>query len=135
MNRLRGLISGIESNGHISLVDVTVGADTFSAILLESPDNVAYLRLGNEVQVLFKATEVSLAKELNGLLSLRNRIRGKVSEIRHGAILSEVVFEYQGQSLRSIVTSRAVKCLDLDEGDEVDALIKANEVSLTEVGV
>ncbi|MBI1174019.1 MAG: tobe domain protein [Sideroxydans sp.] len=132
MNRLRGQITGIESNGHISLVDVAVGDDTFAAILLESPNSAPYLAVGNTVSVLFKETEVSLAKELAGLLSLRNRIRGTVRQIRHGAILSEVVLDYRGQPLTSIVTSRAVKRLELKEGDEVDALIKANEVSLME---
>lgn len=133
MNRLRGQISGIESNGHISLVDVAVGADTFAAILLESPDSSPYLAVGNQVDVLFKETEVSLAKELSGLLSLRNRIRGTIRQIRHGEILSEVVLDYQGRPLTSIVTSRAVRRLNLKEGDEVDALVKANEVSLMEI--
>lgn len=133
MNRLRGQISSIESNGHISLVDVVVGDDTFAAILLESPDSAPYLAIGNQVQVLFKETEVSLAKELAGLLSLRNRIRGTIRQIRHGEILSEVLLDCNGQPLTSIVTSRAVKRLKLEEGDEVEALIKANEVSLMEV--
>jgi molybdate transport system regulatory protein len=133
MNRLCGQISGIESNGHISLVDVAVGDDTFTAILLESPDSAPYLAIGNPVDVLFKETEVSLAKELTGLLSLRNRIRGTIKQIRHGEILSEVLLDYNGQPLTSIVTSRAVKRLNLKEGDKVEALIKANEVSLMEV--
>lgn len=133
MNRLRGQISGIESNGHISLVDVAVGDDTFAAILLESPDSAPYLAVGKPVQVLFKETEVSLAKELAGLLSLRNRIRGTIRQIRLGEILSEVLLDCNGQPLTSIVTSRAVKRLNLAEGDEVEALIKANEVSLMEI--
>ena len=37
MNRLRGQIQGVESNGHVSLVDVAVNGDTFACILLESP--------------------------------------------------------------------------------------------------
>lgn len=132
MNRLRGQITGIESNGHISLVDVAVGDDIFAAILLEAPDSAPYLAVGNRVYVLFKETEVSLAKNLSGLLSLRNRVRGTVQLIRHGAILCEVVLDYRGQPLTSIITSRAVKRLNLQQGDEVEALIKANEVSLME---
>lgn len=133
MNRLRGQISGIESNGHISLVDVSVDGETFVAILLEAPQNAPYLQVGNEVDVLFKETEVSLAKNLSGLISLRNRIHGKVRQIRHGEILSEVVLDYRGQPLTSIVTSRSIVRLDIKEGDEVEALIKANEVSLMEI--
>ena len=132
MNTLRGKISGIESNGHVSLVDVTVGDDTFSAILLESPDDAPYLKSGNEVTVLFKETEVSLAKNLSGQISLRNRMSATVKQIRLGEILGEVVLDYRGQAVVSIVTSRSVKRLGLVEGDEVEALVKANEVSLME---
>lgn len=132
MNQLRGRIAGVETNGFVSLVDVTVGGDTFTAILLETPANAPYLVAGREVLVLFKESEVSLAKNLSGLLSLRNRIRAQVRGIRRGEILSEVMLDYQGQSVTSIVTTRAVQRLALAEGDEVEALIKANEVSLQE---
>ena len=132
MNRLRGQITGIESNGHISLVDVAVNGDTFAAILLEAPDSAAYLAVGNPVDVLFKETEVSLAKNLSGLISLRNRMRATVQHIRQGEILSEVVLDYRGQPLTSIITSRSIQRMEIREGDEVEALIKANEVSLTE---
>lgn len=132
MNELRGRIAAIETNGFVSLVDVAVGSDTFTAILLETPASAPFLAAGREVAVLFKETEVSLAKNLSGLLSLRNRIRTRVQGIVRGEILSEIRLDYQGQALTSIVTARAVERLALQEGDEVEALIKANEVSLRE---
>lgn len=132
MNQLRGCITHLESNGFVSLVDVAVGDDTFTAILLESPASAPYLAVGREVQVLFKETEVSLAKNLSGQLSLHNRLHGKVQHIKHGAILSEVALDYAGQTVTSIITSRAVERLNLQAGDAVEALIKANEVSLME---
>ena len=133
MNRLLGIITAIESNDHLSLVDVAVGQDSFTAMLLETPQSAPHLKVGNRVAVLFKETEVSLAKNLSGKISLRNRVRGTVRQIRHGDILCEVVLERDGQTLTSIITSRAVKRLELQEGDEVEALVKANEVSLVEV--
>ncbi len=134
MNELRGRITAVESNDFVSLVDVAVGADSFTAILLETPASAPYLAAGREVRVLFKDTEVSLAKNLSGLLSLRNRLQARVKHIRRGAILSEVVLDYQGQGVTSIVTTRSVDRLGLRDGDEVEALIKANEVSLMEAG-
>ncbi len=132
MNQLRGRIAAVETNGFVSLVDVAVGSDTFTAILLETPASAPYLAAGREVQVLFKETEVSLAKGLSGLLSLRNRIRARVQDIRRGEILSEVALDYHGHTLASIITTRAVARLALQAGDEVEALIKANEISLRE---
>ena len=133
MNRLHGRIALIESNGFVSLVDVTVGADTFTATLLETPASAPYLVVGNAVHVLFKETEVSLAKNLSGQISLRNRIKGTVRHIRRGAILCEVELDYRGQAITSIITARAVLRLALAEGDEVEALVKANEVALMEM--
>jgi len=130
MNRLPGIISAIESNQHLSLVDVRVGQDSFTAMLMETPSNAPYLKLGNVVVVVFKETEVSLAKNLSGQISLRNRIKGTVKHIKRGEILTEVMLDYQGQTVTSIITLRAVKRLALQEGDAVEALVKANEVSL-----
>lgn len=134
MNQLRGRITAIECNDVLSLVDVAVGGDTFTAMLLETPASAPYLAVGNAVTVMFKETEVSLAKNLSGQISLRNRIKGVVKHIRHGEILSEVALDYQGQTVTSIITTRAVARLELVVGDEVEALVKANEVALMEAG-
>ena len=133
MNKLRGRITHIESNDHVSLVDVDVMGDSFTATLLETPDDAPYLRVGNVVEVLFKETEVSLAKGLSGLISLRNRVLTTVKQVRSGVILSEVVLDYRGQTISSIITTRSIKRLDIKQGDELEALVKANEVTLMEV--
>lgn len=133
MNQLKGIISAIQSNGHMSLVDVSIGRDTFTSILLETPESTPYLKIGHPVALLFKATEVSLGKNLSGMLSLRNRIPSTVRSIRRGDILSEVELEYDGQVFYSIVTTRAVDRLELVAGDAVEALVKSNEMSLREL--
>jgi molybdate transport system regulatory protein len=132
VNRLRGRISHVESNGFVSLVDVTVGPDSFAAILLENPDSAPYLAAGRAVEILFKETEVSLAKNLSGLISLRNRMKATVRQVRRGAILSEVEMDYQGAVVTSIVTTRSIDRLGVAPGDTVEALVKANEVTLME---
>jgi molybdopterin-binding protein len=134
MNRLLGRITAIECNELLSLVDVTVGGDTFTAILLETPATAPYLAVGMAVWVMFKETEVSLAKNLSGQISLRNRIKGTVQHIRRGELLSEVALDCHGKTVISIITTRAVVRLELAEGDEVEALVKANEVTLMEAG-
>ena len=133
MNSLRGRIISIESNDHVSLVDVDVMGDTFTATLLETPEDAPYLRLGNAVDVLFKETEVSLAKGLSGLISLRNRVKTTVKLVRSGVILSEVVMDYRGNTISSIITTRSIARMAIKAGDQVEALVKANEVTLMEV--
>jgi len=132
MNRLRGTISAIESSDHLSLVDVEVAGDTFTAIVMETPDSEPYLRVACPVEVLFKETEVSLAKNLSGAISLRNRMDATVRAIRKGKLLSEVQMDYKGMVVVSVITTRSVERLGLVEGDAVEALVKANEVTLRE---
>lgn len=133
MNKFRGCITRIEANDHVSLVDVDVSGDNFTATLLETPDDAPYLRVGNVVDVLFKETEVSLAKGLTGLISLRNRVTVTVKQVRSGVILSEVVMDYRGQPMSSIITTGSIRRLNIQTGDEIEALVKANEVTLMEV--
>lgn len=131
MNNLTGKIVSIEHNSHMSLVDVAVGDDVFSATLLETPETAKYLQVGNEVTLMFKETEVSLAKNLTGLISLRNRFPATVRGIERGAIMSAVKLDYRGLPLTSIVTTRGVDRLNLAVGDAVEALVKANEMVLS----
>jgi molybdate transport system regulatory protein len=130
MNRLRGRVVGIESNGHVSLVDVESGGDLFTATVLEAPGGAPYMQVGADVALMFKETEVSLAKNLAGLISLRNRFQATVTMIERGDILSAVQLDYLGQPLASVITTRAVERLQLAPGDAVEALIKANEMML-----
>ena len=130
MNKLKGKIMNIESSEHISIVDIDVEGDLFSSTILETPETADYLRIGNEVFMLFKETEVSIGKALSGNLSLRNKLKSKIKTIKRGAVLSEIVLDYKGKDIISIITTRSTNKLDLKVGDEVQGLFKANEVTI-----
>ncbi|MDI1310420.1 MAG: TOBE domain-containing protein [Methylotenera sp.] len=130
MNSLKGQIVAIDSNNHMSLVDVAVGQDVFTATLLETPATADYLQVGSEVTLLFKETEIALAKNLSGMISLRNRIPVVVKNVVRGDILSAVTLDYAGKRLVSVITSRAIDRLEIKPGDPLEALIKANEIAL-----
>ncbi|HEY0907682.1 MAG TPA: TOBE domain-containing protein [Methylophilus sp.] len=130
MNTLSGQVTHIESHGQLSLVDIAVSGGSLTATLLEAPGHAAYLQQGARVTVMFKATEVALAKHLSGQLSLRNRLPAIVTAIERGQLLTAVSLDYHGASLQSVITTRAVDALALHIGDAVEALIKANEVML-----
>lgn len=134
MNRLHGIITAVESAGHIVLVDVAVNSEIFSAILLEAADGER-LRPGAEVTLLFKETEVSLAKNLSGLISLRNRIPARVRAVEKGKVLAKITLDYRGNDIVSVVTTRSAERLDLQAGDQVEGLVKANEMTILHQGV
>lgn len=130
MNKLNGHITQIESSDHMSIVEIDVDGDIFSSIVLETPSTAAYLKLGSPVTMLFKETEVSIGKNLSGLISLRNRFKGVIKRIEKSDILAKVVIDYKGKEIISVITSRSVKKLGLIDGDAVEWLVKTNEVSL-----
>lgn len=130
MNRLSGQIAALEVEGSIALVDVTVGARRFSATLIGAGDEVAGWHQAMPVTLLFKETEVSLARNLSGLISMRNRLPGRVTAIERGRLLTRVRFEMDGNPVAAVITTRSCDMLALAVGDEVEGLVKANEMSV-----
>ena len=130
MNRLSGIISKIQHSGAILLVDVDVDGQNFSAMLIESATRPEWLQEGNSIDLVFKETEVSLAKNLSGMISMRNRMKCTVTHVERGELLSKISMQFLKYAITSAITTRSVDSLDLKVGDEVEALVKANEVSL-----
>jgi molybdate transport system regulatory protein len=130
MNKLSGIITKIQQSGAILLVDVDVDEHGFSAMLIESATQPEWLQTGNTIDLVFKETEVSLAKNLSGMISMRNRMRCTVQYIERGELLSKVELKFKGYPITSAITTRSVDSLNIKVGDELEALVKANEVSL-----
>ncbi len=64
-------------------------------------------------------------------LSARNILKGKVKNIKQGAVNSEVVIQLQGGlEIVSVITKTSTENLGLKEGKDVYAIIKATNVIL-----
>ena len=131
MNILKGKISSIKVNGDLSIVKVNIGKTIFSTILIDTPDTASYLKLENEVSVIFKETEVILGVGDMSGISLRNKLVGKVISIESDRLLSKVIINTDLGPITSIITSNAVTQLKIVEGLEVSAMIKTNELMLS----
>jgi molybdate transport system regulatory protein len=130
MNKLPGTIAQVETHGSIALVDVTVGARRFTATLAGASDEVAAWPAGMPVALLFKETEVALAKNLSGLISMRNRLPATITAIERGRLLAKVTLDVDGHVVESVVTTRSSHALALAVGDAVEGLVKANEMTV-----
>jgi molybdate transport system regulatory protein len=130
MNRLSGRIAAVEVAGSIALVDVAVGARRYTATLIGAGEEVAAWRESMPATLLFKETEVSLARNLSGLISMRNRLPGRVTAIERGSLLTRVCFEVDGDPIAAVITTRSCDMLQLAVGVEVEGLVKANEMSV-----
>lgn len=130
MNKLAGVIAAIEVHGSVAIVDVAVANHRFTSTLLGSAEQLACWEIGQAVQLLFKETEVALAKNLSGQISMRNRLPGTVTAIESGQVLSRVLFDMDGIAISSVITTRSARGLQLAVGDLVEGLVKSNEMSL-----
>ena len=61
-------------------------------------------------------------------ISGRNKLFGKIKEIRYDGLLAQVSIDVGGQAITSIITSDAARDLGLKAGVSVYALVKATEV-------
>ncbi len=130
MNKIAGKVTQVQSSTDMSIVEVDIGGDIVSALVLETPHSAAYLKSGNTVEVVFKETEVSIGKNLAGLISIRNNFKARIKTIDAHSLLATIVLIYHAQEITSIISTQSVERLDLKVGDEVQWLVKTNEVSL-----
>lgn len=133
MNNLKGHITKIEVSGSLSLVSICINENiTLKSIVIETPETALYLREGNSIQVLFKETEVVIGTLENHAISLQNRISGFVSEIAQGALISRVVVSSEVGNITAIISTNAIKQLEIHQDKKVMAMVKLNEIMLAE---
>ncbi|MBF0274476.1 MAG: TOBE domain-containing protein [Nitrospinae bacterium] len=133
MNTIQGTISEIRYSGEMYLVDVHVGKDvTLTAIAVGAEEGEEMLKKGDNVTLCFKSTELSIAKNMSGEVSLRNRLPSIVTKVKTGELLCQITLDFIGNSINSIITKRSAERIGVKTGDTVTGLIKANEVILLE---
>jgi molybdopterin-binding protein len=67
-------------------------------------------------------------------LSIRNQLVGKIKEIVHGPVVSEIVVKTRAGTLASVITSRSAKDMKLKKGDRVLVMVKATEAFIQKPG-
>jgi molybdopterin-binding protein len=62
--------------------------------------------------------------------SIRNRLPGTIEKIVSDKVVSEIVIRTAAGEVTSVITTSSVQRMNLKEGDQVLAIIKATEVSV-----
>ena len=130
MNRLSGKIENIETKNSLSFVSIKVGIVTLFAIVMQTQQNSPHLKIGNPIQVIFKATEVIISTGLVDHISLQNRLAGKIYTIESGLLMSRLLLKTEIGMLTSVIPTVSVNRLELKVDSEITAMIKANNLIL-----
>lgn len=133
MNSLNGTIKSVNVNGSMSIAEIDMGHDiTLKTIVLETPETASYLTEGEAVKVLFKETEVVIGLQTDLKISLQNRIPGIIEAIELGSLISKITINTDLGTIVSVISRNSVDTLRLIKGSSVVAMIKLNEVMLSQ---
>jgi molybdate transport system regulatory protein len=132
MNALKGNIEKLTVSGSLTLINMLVQNIPISAIVIDTPETAPYLKIGNVINVVFKETEVIIGKGNTDGISMRNKFEGVIEKVESKELLSKLTIATSVGIISSIITTNAVKQLELKEGVAVTAMVKTNEILISE---
>jgi molybdopterin-binding protein len=130
MNRIHASVTAITSVDNITIVSFDACGEPMRMMALELDKT---LEPDANVVLGVKASGISLAKQVEGQLSISNRLDVTVEAVNNGALLCSVKLRLGDILLESIITRESSLRMDLQPGDRVTALIKASELSVLEM--
>ncbi|WP_457622434.1 hypothetical protein [Persephonella sp.] len=131
MNSVKGVISKIESDSFLSIITVKTDIGDFSVVLLETPETADYMRVGKNVNLLFKETEVEIFKNCSFLKeSFLNMFDAQVESVENGKILSKILLRSGNNIFYSVIPKKSVDLLDLKQNDDINFLVRPNEITV-----
>lgn len=136
MSQLIATVKNIESVDNLNIVTFMCNNETLKMMSLDLNDTI---QIGKRVVLVCKPTSVALAnptmdhKVFSEMLSYANQIKVQISSMSVGKLLSSLKLNFGDFVLESIITTASLKRMNLNENDELLALIKANELSIQEV--
>lgn len=107
----------------------------FQGLMLKmmSLDLTLNVHIGKKVVLTVKPTNVAIAKDFQGDISLSNKIVATIEDIENGDLLSSITLKAKGIVFESLITVTSAKRMNLQKNDEVTLFIKASDLSILEV--
>ena len=130
MSQLVATIKKINSVDNLNIVEFDFNGLTLKMMSLDLNDNV---KIGKKVELSVKPSNISIAKNLIGEISLSNQIVATIQSLENGQLLTSVILKINDTLLESIITVDSSKRMNLQIGEVVTILIKASNLSIGEV--
>ncbi|MDO9266486.1 MAG: TOBE domain-containing protein [Sulfurimonas sp.] len=132
MNILEGKIVSIKKVDEFVSLNIEVKDKIFSAVVLDS-DSLSWMQTGQSANIIFKEMEVMIATP-SSRVSARNAFVSKIKEIEMGELFANVVFDFDGEEISSVITKQSCEELGCREGSEFIWFVKSNEVTIQKGG-
>ena len=122
---IKAKISAIEQNDGVSVFEFS--AENLSLKML-SLENLQNLKIGDEVRLNFKSSDVFVATSPLLNCSVSNEIKAQISDIQKGQITSSLHLNAGEFEFESIISAASLKRLNLAPGDQIYAYVKATSL-------
>lgn len=122
---IKAKISAIEQNDGVSVFEFS--AENLSLKML-SLENLQNLKIGDEVRLNFKSSDVFVATSPLLNCSVSNEIKAQISDIQRGQITSSLHLNAGEFEFESIISAASLKRLNLAPGDQIYAYVKATSL-------
>ena len=130
MSQFVATIKKINSIDNLNIVEFDFHGLTLKMMSLDLNDDV---KIGKKVELSVKPSNISIAKNLIGEISLSNQIVATIQSLENGQLLTSVILKINDTLLESIITVDSSKRMNLQIGESVTILIKASNLSIAEV--
>ena len=130
MSKLIATIKKINSIDNLNIVEFEFLVTTLKMMSMDLSSNIQIVK---KVRLSVKPSNISIAKNFTGEISLSNQLVAIIQNIENGKLLSSVSLKISDFLLESIITVDSSKRMNLQIGDEVKILIKASNLSIEEV--
>ncbi|MBO4831983.1 MAG: TOBE domain-containing protein [Oscillospiraceae bacterium] len=128
-NQFAGTVTKVTDGAVNGIVTIDVNGTPVSATISLNAISELGLEPGKKAYAVIKATEVMVGRGEHLPLSARNQFPGKVTGVEKGAVNSIVrISALGGYTISATISNNAVAELDLKEGEDVLAVIKATSV-------
>ncbi|MFT5662411.1 MAG: molybdopterin-binding protein [Sulfurimonas sp.] len=130
MSILRASIKKIQNVENLNLVTFDFNGIDLKMMSLGLGEEV---QVGKQVTLAIKPSSIAIAKEFSGKVSYANKIHASILEVNNGELLSSIKLQANGNIFESLITCEVSKQMKLEVGDKVIALLKASELSISEI--
>ena len=123
-------VKDIKTIDSLNIVEFDFNNITLKMMSLELNKDIT---IGKKVELIVKPTNIIISKNFIEDISLSNQTLAKIVAIENGELLSSISLKIGDTTFESIITKESSKRLHLQEGNIVNILIKASDLSILRV--